>query len=70
MNRFNCSSARERTADSLIELAHCSQRDRIIVAEPKAPEIMFELNRRGYIRVATTAMCALPRGQYDCAIVD
>ena len=31
---------------------------------------MFELHRRGYIRVATTANCGLPAGQYDVALVD
>jgi hypothetical protein len=31
---------------------------------------MFELHRRGYNRVATTATCGLPRGQYDAAFVD
>jgi len=31
---------------------------------------MFELHRRGYSRVATTATCGLPRGQYDVAFVD
>ena len=31
---------------------------------------MFELHRRGYNRVATTANCGLPRGQYDVALVE
>ena len=31
---------------------------------------MFELHRRGYNRVATTATCGLPRGQYDVAFVE
>jgi hypothetical protein len=31
---------------------------------------MFELHRRGYVRVATTANCGLPAGQYDVALVD
>jgi hypothetical protein len=30
----------------------------------------FELHRRGYVRVATTANCGLPAGQYDVAFVD
>lgn len=31
---------------------------------------MFELHRRGFHRVATTATCGLPRGQYDAAFVN
>ena len=31
---------------------------------------MFELHRRGFIRVATTATCGLPRGQYDVGLVE
>jgi len=31
---------------------------------------MFELRRHGFIRVATTASCGLPDGQYDAALVD
>ena len=31
---------------------------------------MFELHRRGYPRVSTTANCGLPSGQYDVALID
>ena len=31
---------------------------------------MFALHRRGYVRVATTATCGLPQGQFDVAMVD
>jgi hypothetical protein len=31
---------------------------------------MFDLHRRGYYRVATTATCGLPHGQYDTAFVE
>jgi hypothetical protein len=31
---------------------------------------MFELHRRGYSRVATTATCGLPQSQYDVALID
>ena len=31
---------------------------------------MFELHRRGFHHVATTATCGLPHGQYDVAFVD
>ena len=60
----------ERIVDSMIELARCSRLHRIIVAGSKAPDLMFALHRRGYVRVATTATCALPHGQYGVALVD
>ena len=60
----------ERIIEPMIGLARCSKHHRIIVAGSKSPELMFELHRRGYIRVATTTNCGLPGGQYDVALVD
>jgi hypothetical protein len=60
----------ERIIEPMIELARCSQHHRIIVAGSKSAQLMFELHRRGYIRVATTTNCGLPGGQYDAAFVD
>jgi hypothetical protein len=40
------------------------------VAGAKSAALMFELHRRGYVRVATTANCGLPAGQYEVALVD
>jgi hypothetical protein len=62
--------ARERIIDSMVELARCSKLHRIIVAGSTAPELMCALHRRGYVRVATTACCGLPHGQYGVALVD
>ena len=59
----------ERIVEPMIELARCSKLDRIIVAGACAAH-MFELHRRGYVRVATTTNCGLPTGQYDVALVD
>src|SRR5262245_1985226 len=56
--------------EPMIALARCSKRQRILVAGAKSAELMFELNRRGHARVATTANCGLPAGQYDVALVD
>jgi hypothetical protein len=70
MARFNSTPARERITEALAELASCSRRHRIIVAGSNGPELMFALHRRGYARVATTAACGLPQGQYDVAMVD
>jgi hypothetical protein len=42
----------------------------MIVAGSKGRELMFELHRRGYTRVATTATCGLPSGQCSVALID
>jgi hypothetical protein len=55
---------------AMIELARCSKRQRIIVAGLKSGEFRLELHRRGFVRVATTASCGLPAGQYDVVLVD
>src|SRR4030081_449323 len=60
----------ESIVDPLVELARCSKQHRIIVAGTKGPQLMFQLYRRGYRRVATTATCGLPDGRYDVALVD
>ena len=62
--------ANERIIEPMIALARCSKLQQIIVAGAKSAELMFEMHRRGYVRVATTANCGLPAGQYDVALVD
>jgi hypothetical protein len=70
MTSGNSSPSCERIAESLVELAHCSRPHRIIVTGSSSPQTMLELHRRGYNRVATTATCGLPQGQYDVALID
>jgi hypothetical protein len=62
--------AGERIIEPMLALARCSKLQRIIVAGSCSAELMFELHRRRYIRVATTVNCGLPAGQYDVALVD
>jgi hypothetical protein len=62
--------ASARIMEPMIALARCSKLQRIIVAGSNGAELMFELHRRGYARVATTPNCGLPAGQYDVALVD
>jgi hypothetical protein len=62
--------AGERIVEPMLALARCSKQQRIIVAGSKSAELMFELHRRGHVRVVTTANCGLPSGQYDIALVD
>jgi len=70
MDALKPTVAGERIIATMIELARFSNHHRIIVAGSKSPHQMFELHRRGYNRVATTADCGLPRGQYDVALVE
>jgi hypothetical protein len=70
MDTLHATASAEQIIATMIELARCSNRHRIIVAGSKGPRQMFELHRRGYNRVATTADCGLPRGQYDVALVE
>jgi hypothetical protein len=60
----------ECTIETMIELARCSRSHRILVSGPDGANRMFDLNRRGFKRVATTATCGLPRGQYDVAWIE
>jgi hypothetical protein len=63
-------SASDRIIDTMIGLARCSRPHRIILVGPRSAEQELALHRRGYNRIATTATCGLPRGQYDVAFVD
>ena len=67
-SRLACSD--DPIVGPMIGLARCSKHHRIIVAGTKRSELMFDLHRRGYGRVATTTTCGLPDGQYDVALVD
>jgi hypothetical protein len=60
----------ERIIETMIGLARCSRSHRILVSGSDGANRMFDLNRRGFNRVATTATCGLPRGQYDIAWVE
>jgi hypothetical protein len=70
MTQANLTPSGGQIIEPMIQLACCSRTHRIIVAGSRSRELMFELHRRGYIRVATTATSGLPRGQCDAALVD
>jgi hypothetical protein len=70
MRQIKSTPADERIIDAMIDLARCSKRQRILVGGSKAPHRLFDLNRRGFNRVATTSICGLPCGQYDAALVE
>jgi hypothetical protein len=60
----------DRIIEPMLDLAHCSKLNGIVVVGANSAELMFELRRRGYVRVATTTNSGLPAGQYDVALVD
>ena len=60
--------AGDQIVTAMIKLARCANVHRIILSGSAAPQRMFELHRRGYSRVASTASCGLPHGQYDVAL--
>ena len=70
MDQPNLAASGEQIVETMIALARCSKLHRIVVAGSQGAHLMFELHRRGYNRVATTATCGLPRGQYDAAFVE
>ena len=70
MMRSNVTPSGSQIIEPMIQLARCSVSHRIIVAGSKSRKLVFELHRRGYTRVATTATCGLPRGQCNVALID
>jgi hypothetical protein len=70
MTRSHPVSIGDRILEPMIALARCSKQQRIIVAGTKSIELTSELNRRGFIHVASTANCGRAAGQNDVALVD
>ena len=60
----------DRVVEPMIALARCTPLHRIVVAGAKSIELVFELQRRGFMRTAATANCGRPARQYDVALVD
>jgi hypothetical protein len=64
-----CGSNREQVADTMIELTRLSNLHRTIVAGSDRMELYLALRRRGFICVATTATCRIPRGQHAVGLI-
>jgi hypothetical protein len=60
---------REQVVDTMIGLTRLSILDRTIVAGSDSQELYLALRRRGFIRVATTATCRVPRGQHAVGLI-
>jgi hypothetical protein len=62
-------SNREQVVDTMIELTRLSNLHRAIVAGSDSLELYLALRRRGFIHVATTATCRIPRGQHAVGLI-
>lgn len=62
-------SNREQVVDTMIELTRLSSLHRAIVAGNGCQEFYLALRRRGFIRVATSATCRIPKGQHAVGLI-
>src|SRR5260370_6080962 len=69
MDQPHYGSNREQVVDTMIELTRLSKLHRAIVAGSDSLELYLALRRRGFIRVATTATCRIPRGQHAVGLI-
>ena len=69
MGQPHCGSNREQVADTMIELTRLSNQHRAIIAGSDSLELYLALRRCGFIRVATTATCRIPRAQHAVGLI-
>ena len=69
MGQSHCGSNREQVVDTMIELTRLSNLHGAIVAGSDSLELYLALRRRGFIRVATTATCRIPRAQHAVGLI-
>jgi hypothetical protein len=60
---------REQVIDTMIGLTRLSNLHRAIVAGSDGLELYLALRRRGFVRVATTATCRIPKGQHAVGLI-
>ena len=59
----------EQFVDTMIELTRLSNLHRAIVAGSDSLELYLALRRHGFVRVATTATCRIPRRQHAVGLI-
>ena len=64
-----CASDQEQVVDIMIALTRPSPLDSVIIAGSESMEFYLSLRRRGFNRVATPAMCRIPRQRYAIGLV-
>jgi hypothetical protein len=62
-------SNREQVVDAMIGLTRMSNLHRAIIAGSDSLELYLALRRRGFIRVATTATCRIPKGEHAVGLI-
>jgi hypothetical protein len=62
-------SSREQVVDTMIDLTRLSNLHRAIVAGHDSMELYLALRRRGFVRVATTTTCRIPRQQHAVGLI-
>ena len=65
----HCVSNRDQVIDTMVELTQLSNLHRAIVAGSDSLEVYLALRRRGFIRVATTETCRVPKGQHAVGLI-
>jgi hypothetical protein len=69
MDQPHSGSNREQVVDTMIELTRLSHLHRAIIAGGDGFEFYLALQRRGFIRVATTATCRTPKRQHAIGMI-
>ncbi|MGA2288667.1 hypothetical protein [Bradyrhizobium sp.] len=59
----------EQVVDTMIGLTRLSKLHRAIVAGSGSLQLYLALRRRGFVRVATTATCRIPRAQHAVGLI-
>jgi hypothetical protein len=62
-------SNQEQVVDTMIELTRLSNLHRAIVAGSDSLELYLALRRRGFVRVATTETCRIPKAQHAVGLI-
>jgi hypothetical protein len=69
MDKPHSVSSREQIVETMIGLTRLSYLHRLIVAGSDSLELYLALRRRGFIRVATTMTCRIPKGQHAVGLI-
>jgi hypothetical protein len=69
MVQLHCASNREQVVDTMIALTRLSNLHRAIIAGSDSMELYLALRRRGYVRVATTPTCRIPKAQHAVGLI-
>jgi len=69
MPQPHAGSNRDQVVDTMIGLTRLSNLHRAIVSGGDSLELYLALRRRGFVRVATTVTCRIPRSQHAVGLI-